>query len=651
MFVLHLFISILCISLFPATKEFPHPMAGLSFADRQSTDQAVMNRSSYTCYELIQFQAFKNTINEWRKKTLHVPTIQGHLMRNAIPDARIPFTAMWSPSFVPKPQDWPSQCRVVGTFNFKERKSGEEEEEKPLFDPIAAGFQDLNDWFANGGPKPVFIGFGSMVIEDPDKLVKIIIYAAVQVGCRIVVQSGWTDLDVSDCPNAEDLDEKLGFTGPLCHNVGRCPHDWLLPQCSAVIHHGGAGTTAAGLKHGLPTLVCPFFADQFMWSEMVFRRNVGPKPCPVKHLTVDKLTEGLKELAREDIKKNAEALRDEMLQENGVEGGLKHFMDALPVDNMFCDINMLLGKVVRARFRVVRQKLKVSAEVAAATEITIQSRSSAFYLFRNRQLRVEPLAVFEEDIASNIVNFWDGVRHGIIGLFFNIIGAALMPCTVPDKWARSHGLLGCIFGTILFPFKIIFQCLYALLFFTDSWLVGCYNQGAKNKVKSLINPFDGNKSRVQLIPNIQEEVNHYIDSGINLDRFSLILQSFEFVRNLRIVFNRSKPVKSYEHRCDVVQINNLLEEIEKTALFDSNREETLSKEILQEGFSEITFTQLCRALYPSVGKRLLRGGVIRNKESVRKFWDTYENPEDPLIVKNSQDESTRSLVQRMSVRL
>ena len=98
-----------------------------------------------------------------------------------------------------------------------------------------------------------------MVIKDTTKLSTMIKDAAKSSNTRIVVQSSWSKLDVLD-----GLEEEGGEQ--LCHNVGPVSHDWLLPQCCAVIHHGGAGTTAAGLSYGLPTLVCPFFGDQFMVS-------------------------------------------------------------------------------------------------------------------------------------------------------------------------------------------------------------------------------------------------------------------------------------------------------------------------------------------------------------------------------------------------
>jgi len=165
---------------------------------------------------------------------LHLPRIYGVInTSNFVTAAKIPFSAMWSPSFVPKPDDWPEQCEVVGTFFNDQAKS---------FDPKP--FEDLTIWLQNG-PAPIFIGFGSMVIKNEKKLEGILKEAAAKANTRVLVQSGWSTLDVED-------------DAGLCHNVGPCPHDWLLPQCAAVVHHGGAGTTAAGLRFGLPTLICPF---------------------------------------------------------------------------------------------------------------------------------------------------------------------------------------------------------------------------------------------------------------------------------------------------------------------------------------------------------------------------------------------------------
>lgn len=587
----------------------------------------MLNRTSYTGWELIQFQTFKSVINKWRSQVLHTPRIQGHLMTQTIPDARIPFSAMWSPSFVPKPEDWPEQCRVVGTFNFKERTKADDEEgqgaSKPAFDPIEAGFQDLVDWFNNGGPKPVFIGFGSMVIQEPEKLESAIKEAAVRVGCRIVVQSGWTKLDVSDCANAEDLtDKNLDFEGPLCHNVGRCPHDWLLPLCCSVIHHGGAGTTAAGLKHGLPTFVCPFFADQYMWSEMVARASVGPRPCPVKDLTVDILTERLKDLTSAELKANAVALSEKMNAENGIEGGVAHFVESLPIDNMFCDVKMLLGEVKRAHYRVVGPKLKVSVEVATVTQLTELSEDRFARAFGTRRARLEPLAVFDYDVAGLITSLPHGCVHGCMGVFTNLLRALTSIFRSPDKWSRRQGCCGCIFGTLSVPFLVIYYILYSCLYLLDAILVGAYNQCSKYPREYLINPMAAKKSYVHTTSHLEKLLEKTKNDGLSVERFSILLTSYEATKTARDVFNKSKPEYSPILRCDEVLVSNLLLQFDemttKSHLFMNNDEKDLAKQhILDCELDKITFSRLCHILHLSVGKRILKVRRKRNRESVQ----------------------------------
>lgn len=105
-----------------------------------------------------------------------------------------------------------------------------------------------------------------MVIEDGAKLANMIKEAAAQVNVRVLLQSGWTKYGA----DYEMISEQVMVIGPM-------PHDYLFTQVCAVIHHGGAGTTSAGLRAGLPTFICPFFGDQFFWAEMMFRSKAGPR--------------------------------------------------------------------------------------------------------------------------------------------------------------------------------------------------------------------------------------------------------------------------------------------------------------------------------------------------------------------------------------
>ena len=202
------------------TKSFPHPFSGMSY-DISNVGKA--NFASYQMFESVMAAALGPFINSWRTHTLHLPKVTRNMMfANPIVSCHIPFSAMWSPSFLPKPEDWPDECRVVGTFT--EQKS-KEKEEVPAVD--TEKFADLIEWMGQG-PPPVFIGFGSMVIEDTEGLAKMIKDAAKTTDTRIVVQSSWSKIDVS----AEEGEVAY------CANVGPVSHDWLLPQCCAVIHHG-----------------------------------------------------------------------------------------------------------------------------------------------------------------------------------------------------------------------------------------------------------------------------------------------------------------------------------------------------------------------------------------------------------------------------
>jgi UDP:flavonoid glycosyltransferase YjiC (YdhE family) len=111
--------------------------------------------------------------------------------------------------------------------------------------------QDLLDFLA-AGPPPVYIGFGSIVVDDPEAMTQTIFDAVTAAGVRAIVSKGWGGLG---------RDQGLSVPDNV-YIIGNCPHDWLFLRVSVVVHHGGAGTTAAGLKAGKPTIVVPFFGDQ-----------------------------------------------------------------------------------------------------------------------------------------------------------------------------------------------------------------------------------------------------------------------------------------------------------------------------------------------------------------------------------------------------
>jgi UDP:flavonoid glycosyltransferase YjiC (YdhE family) len=158
---------------------------------------------------------------------------------------RVPFLYCFSEALVPKPNDWPSWVHVPG-FWFLDQTGGRE------FEPPA----DLAEFLAAGEP-PLYIGFGSITgIRDPAAFRRVIVEAVALSGQRAILASGW-GLAAAD-EDEEEGGEGGGKQKPgkgQIFSIGECPHDWLFPRVAAVCHHGGAGTTAAGLLAGKPTVV------------------------------------------------------------------------------------------------------------------------------------------------------------------------------------------------------------------------------------------------------------------------------------------------------------------------------------------------------------------------------------------------------------
>lgn len=145
---------------------------------------------------------------------------------------------------MPKPADWAGHLDVCGFF-FRS---------PPDFTPSP----EL-DAFLKSGPPPVYIGFGSIVIEDPPAMTSTLVNAVKAWGGRAIISRGWSNL------GEEESSDQIFY-------LGDCPHEWLFQKVSAVVHHGGAGTTACGLRFGRPSLVVPFFGEYASISswEIVF---------------------------------------------------------------------------------------------------------------------------------------------------------------------------------------------------------------------------------------------------------------------------------------------------------------------------------------------------------------------------------------------
>jgi UDP:flavonoid glycosyltransferase YjiC (YdhE family) len=193
---------------------------------------------------------------------------------------------------VPPSVDWGQDVHVTGYW----------------FLPPDADWQPPEDLeaFLAAGPPPVYVGFGSAVTGDAGQLTQVVLAALARTGQRAVLGVGWEAL------SGDALPEQV-------HAAGSIPHSWLFPRMAAVVHHGGAGTTGAGLRAGVPNVIVPFTSDQPFWGRRVFQLGVGPRPIPRRALSANRLSDAISTAVTDErMRTRARALGEALRREDGI---------------------------------------------------------------------------------------------------------------------------------------------------------------------------------------------------------------------------------------------------------------------------------------------------------------------------------------------
>jgi sterol 3beta-glucosyltransferase len=197
-----------------------------------------------------------------------------------------------SPHVLNRPKDWPPIYTMSGYII--------EEQEEQWIPPVA-----LQDFLAAGDP-PVYIGFGSMSGSNPARLTDMIVDALTKANMRAILATGWGGLDVMDLPDS-------------ILKIETAPHAWLFPQMAALVHHGGAGTTASSLRSGRPTIICPFLGDQPFWGDQIVKLGVGLKVSPQKNLRAEELADAIYKVTTDmKLQEAANSLGKKLQSEEGV---------------------------------------------------------------------------------------------------------------------------------------------------------------------------------------------------------------------------------------------------------------------------------------------------------------------------------------------
>ncbi|KAK7520486.1 uncharacterized protein IWZ02DRAFT_265520 [Phyllosticta citriasiana] len=380
------------------TQAFPHPLANIQ---RSNAETGVANYMSYGLVDILTWQGLGDIINKFRTRTLNLEYLSTFSAMGLLARLRVPYTYCWSPALIPKPKDWGHHISVAGFF----------------FLSLASNYIPAPDLaaFLEAGPPPVYIGFGSIVVDDPNAMTAMIFEAIKKLGVRALVSKGWGGLGA----------DELGIPEGV-FMLGNVPHDWLFKHVSCVVHHGGAGTTAAGIACGKPTVVVPFFGDQPFWGAMVAKAGAGPMPTPYKHLTADKLAESIQEALKPSSRERAEELAAKISRERGCDVGASRFHQHLDVESLRCSI--LPNRVAVWRLRKTQVRLSALAAVVLANEGVITFAD--LKLYRPNE--------FDPESGP-----WDPVT-GIAGAVTSTVasvmmGVADMPLSSMKSAASHHG--------------------------------------------------------------------------------------------------------------------------------------------------------------------------------------------------------------------
>ncbi|HQX02333.1 MAG TPA: glycosyltransferase [Anaerolineales bacterium] len=259
----------------------------------------VLNQISHQLTRQLMWQGFRSADTIARKKVLSIPAAPLLGPYDSKSTHNMPILYGFSPLVIPAPSDWNDQTHITGFWFVDEADD---------WQPPAA----LLD-FLQAGPAPIYIGFGSMSSRAPEQTADLIIQALKLTNQRAILLSGWGGLQKANIPDSIFMIDSI-------------PHSWLFPRVSAVVHHGGASTTAAGLKAGVPSVIIPFFGDQPFWGQRIADLGVGSKPIPRKQLTAERLANAIREVVtNEDMRQRAAKLGKQIQTENGIESAVEIF--------------------------------------------------------------------------------------------------------------------------------------------------------------------------------------------------------------------------------------------------------------------------------------------------------------------------------------
>jgi hypothetical protein len=325
----------------------------------------------------------RDIVNNFRQKTLGLRELHTRQATNVLIDERVPHTYCWSPSLVAKPNDWGTHIDVSGFF-FLNLGTAFTNPPRELLEFLGINGNGQHENRALS--PPIYIGFGSITGHDSRRILGVVIDALGQTGYRALLSGLAADTD--------HLPSNI-------FKIGNVPHDWLFQYgkfrflyrsfmitsfciVSAVCHHGGAGTTAAGLRAGKPTIIVPFFGDQFFWGNVIEKSGAGPRPLPGKSIIASQLAEAFHFVHKPTTRAAAERIRDAILKEDGCAAAVHAFHANLPLKRMHSDLEPTFAACYRSdkyNIQISRPVAQVLVAAGALEESELRPHSTREWQF------------------------------------------------------------------------------------------------------------------------------------------------------------------------------------------------------------------------------------------------------------------------------
>ena len=257
----------------------------------------LFNRLSGIAMLAFIFAWYKPSLNRFRRQN----GLRSIASRDFIRTLRTtPLLGAYSEAVISRPTDWPDSAQITGYW----------------FEPDDASWQPSLELvaFLEQGEPPVYIGFGSMTAKDPEALSRLVLDAVLRTGRRAVIATGWGAI-------TPQINTEQVFV------LDQAPHSWLFPRMCAIVHHGGAGTTAEALRAGKPSVIVPFIVDQQFWGKRVEAIGAGTAPIPVRKLSAARLADAIEKACGEELQKNAAEIGRIIRAEHGLDHAVDYIRE------------------------------------------------------------------------------------------------------------------------------------------------------------------------------------------------------------------------------------------------------------------------------------------------------------------------------------